>query len=793
MNYGKSAYTKVLELEKRVGEKTTGESIKIYDNESNKIYQFNSELIIPLDNLLVHENDRIYFKISFDIDSDNQSEISAEFFIDNIKVANKKIYTDGLGKKSSYLEFTYVSSMSKINNAFLKLISNNNQSNYTIENYKIIVINAEGDQNRNAFGVEIRACKTPNNTFIISYNDEGIVYACEIDENSKDLNFLPIIHANYHCFAFDKQDNLHLYYVDYNNKLYDKIIDSIYNDVLISENVYNVYAIKSSEKISSDIVVAFIDLSLKNVFYLSLENGVLGEIKKMNLPDLRFIDLSMATSDDFVYMVVTCENGTSLLVKSAYEPTGSFLSENITSSLAVVLEKYYTLSDYSDELMDVVSASLSLSHELVLNYEKVIENFAKDTVITKISKTTETYEISQESPTLYTVVIDKTDRKYTDRCVYADDAVGLEPMVKILDKGFFSYGWENRFPVNKIKPCALQGGKFLGYLNPNDFSLFEDGTPVNSDDPNNFIDVMIEIPKIYYCIENIDPYIYVHIANYKVDDKYKCYAHVYDGKELDKIYIGAYHCGYKNYKGKNTMFSFTNTYPNCYDVTTTTRYSELLENKEVGYRMLNLDQTILLQCIFIVLFKSTGSQWTFSSGNNSQSGIIFPNGFCDKSGMFYANYTADDEPCKMLGIENIFGNCYTRVEGFSIEAAPEYSEYKFKRRNPYSNLPTNGDDSLYDVYLNPSLNGINVDSFFLNDPYGTTELGFLANSQKYNNQVSTYSRFYCDRSFIATTKGAWWGGDGKAYTGGGIFHYKNDKGVDLTENFYGYRLVYYPI
>ena len=790
MNYGKSAYTKVLELEKRIGDTTNGESVRIFDSGNQESYTFSTDLVINSSKLIVEKNNRIYFKISFDLLCTNSNTIKAEYFIDGIVVATKQITLNEGQKQSVYLEFTSVASSNKIDSSYIKLTANNKDGVITLDNYKLIVINASGETKTQKNGIELRACKTPNDTYIISYTKNGLVWACEINNESSELDFNSIIYASSHCFAFDKSGQLHLYYVDKNN-LYDKTVGSSYNDVLLASNVANVYAIKTTNFNSSDIVVCFISLDNDKVFYTCLEGENYGEIKTLNLPNLKFVDLSMVSGSEFVYLVLTSEDGTSFLLKSAYEPLSNSMFENITSNLAVLTQKYYTLGDYSDELLDTIQVAMSINASIVENYEMLIEKIAKDTINATFSKNIETYELAKEEPVLYTVIIDKTNRNYTSRCVYADDAVGLEPMVNVLDQQLYTNGWEDRFPLNKIKPCVLKGGKFLGYLNKNDFTLYEDGTPVNSDGQDNFVDIMIEFPKIYYSIENVDPYIYVHISNYKVNDNYKCYAHVYDGKELDKIYISAYHCGYKNYNGKNTMFSFTNTYPNCYDVTTTTTYSELLDNKEVGYRILNLDQTILLQCLFIVIFKSTGSQGVFTSGN-IQSGVIYPNGYCDKHGMFSCDY-ANPLPCKMFGLENIFGNCYTRVEGFNIEASPEFSIYKIKRRNPYSDTPLNKNGDGYDEFYNDSLNGINVESFFLNDPYGTTELGFLANSQKYNGLASNFGRFYCDKSFIATSYGAWWGGDGSAYTGSGIFHYKNDKGLDFTENYYGYRLVYYPI
>ena len=61
MNYGKSAYTKVLELEKRIGDTTNGESVRIFDSGNQESYTFSTDLVINSSKLIVEKNNRIYF------------------------------------------------------------------------------------------------------------------------------------------------------------------------------------------------------------------------------------------------------------------------------------------------------------------------------------------------------------------------------------------------------------------------------------------------------------------------------------------------------------------------------------------------------------------------------------------------------------------------------------------------------------------------------------------------------------------------------------------------------------
>ena len=52
---------------------------------------------------------------------------------------------------------------------------------------------------------------------------------------------------------------------------------------------------------------------------------------------------------------------------------------------------------------------------------------------------------------------------------------------------------------NKIKPCLFKNGAVVGYLNPDNFAQFADGTAADITSGNNG-DVMIEIPKTGYKI-----------------------------------------------------------------------------------------------------------------------------------------------------------------------------------------------------------------------------------------------------------------------------------------------------
>jgi len=789
MNYGIAAYTKVLELEKRVLSSKNDNLVKIYDSGEKSTFSFSQTKKFKLDNFLSEKMLKIYYRITMDICSIVSDNIKVGFFINSTLIEEKFIELDGVNNKTLNLDFTFVPSNNGVLESYLLFECETMDNIITVTSLRVIALNTSSNKSQAEIsGVELRHTKTLNNTYIISYTGEdNVVYATEVGKDNLSLDFIAILNAISHSFAFDKKGNLHLYYIDENNNLYDKTVGSNYNDILLASNCLSVYAITSASGTSSEIVVCFISND-GSASYLTIEENGYSEILKVPAPDNIYKDLCMVASNNFVYLVLTTKDNINFILKSSYEPLSAATFENIEANASMIASKYYTLGEYAQGLLDTITAGAVMTASIMWDYEGIIEKRGNQTINAAMSISSSVYEIAKEEPVIYTVVIDKAERKYTDRCVYADDAEGFTAASNT--NSVFSYnGWNERFPFNKIKPCAIKAGQILGYLDPNDYSRFEDGSSVPSDE---YVDIMVEFPKIYYSIENIDPYIYVHVSNTKINDNYKCYAHVYDGQELDKIYIAAYHSCYKSYNGKNTMFSQSGVLPNCSDVVTNLEYETLLKNKEDGYRMLNFDQTVLFQCLFIILFKSTGSQFVFGKGNHDTDPVA--NGYCDTLGMNYASLSSAVTPCKLFGIENIFGNCYTRVEGITIHAMNDYDTYTLYRRNPYSNVEINKAGEGYDMYTNPDLDGLYYENFFFNDPYGTTELGFLPRSYRYGTTASSYSRFYTDTSFICSSYGLWYGGDGYAYSHGGIFHYMRDDGNELLAYYNpGYRLVYYPI
>ena len=135
-----------------------------------------------------------------------------------------------------------------------------------------------------------------------------------------------------------------------------------------------------------------------------------------------------------------------------------------------------------------------------------------------------------------TVVINEADSNPATCCSYADDAVNMQSGASA------NAQWQEFFGY---KPCLFKNGQVVGYLNPNDYSKFENGgaADITSGDAG---DVMIEFPRRgIRCVKDGDT-IRISMTDAPNDPDFKYYAHQRGTVSKDAFYIGAYVGTYAN-------------------------------------------------------------------------------------------------------------------------------------------------------------------------------------------------------------------------------------------------------
>lgn len=256
------------------------------------------------------------------------------------------------------------------------------------------------------------------------------------------------------------------------------------------------------------------------------------------------------------------------------------------------------------------------------------------------------------------------------RVVYGADCADWQPATMdvngtgaIID----TYGVLNKWPFNMIKPCLVQDGTLIGYLNPNDYSQFEDGTP--ADITNIQYDVMVEFPKVYYKIEQDwdgDPVyntctkadVKIYISN-KPKQGYVCYAHTKQGVEYDVIYVSAYENFLNN---QLQMQCCSGVKPFSY-----LNHRSILENlssyKSDQYTTFSYHFVTLLRILSMLLFKEYHGQDIYGLGFKGSKENLQYTGVNNTKGMFYGLATVGEHCNKLFGLENITGHCNVFLDG----------------------------------------------------------------------------------------------------------------------------------
>ena len=285
-----------------------------------------------------------------------------------------------------------------------------------------------------------------------------------------------------------------------------------------------------------------------------------------------------------------------------------------------------------------------------------------------------------------------------DNCItYLGDAVGNTPAAMNFSTGKFNYGsWENAFFIPR--PCMLKyDGRVAYYLDPNDYTKKEDGTPsdvANVDFPGN---AMMEWgrngQKIWYKIVpdsgTSSTSANIYIANYKADADYEAWS-FYDakGRLRDHFYTGIYQATVdsslrvRSLSGMD-LNSYFYSEPGVLRNWTGTEVAYHCElNNLYGAKKWYLEQycdTILINLLTVLITKSNNVQGKIGMGLVGDGNTTHLTGTLDDKGMFYGTNTYRSGGTKIFGMEHYVGNDPKMCAGY-INNNNRY-EYKLTRSN----------------------------------------------------------------------------------------------------------------
>lgn len=338
-------------------------------------------------------------------------------------------------------------------------------------------------------------------------------------------------------------------------------------------------------------------------------------------------------------------------------------------------------------------------------------------------------------PPIYGVRVMENNSNPSTCCTYLENAVGVSP-ANSTSLG----GWTDKFPFNKIRIVGFKNGQVVKEIKKEDKTKYIDGGTVPTD-----VDVMVEIPKIYWKFDTISNGYELRISESKFEGS-DCYAHKVGGVEKDHIYVGAY----LGYVEGNKLRSRSGVSPTVN--TTLTNFRTYAHNVGSGYQQWNWFTLLLLQNLYLLAYKNLNSQSALGQGvsNGSKTNT----GGTNTKGMIFGETSGKQQVC-FLGIEDFYGNVYQWLDGMKTDGS--------------FNVMVTPDNRTF----NDNGSGFkNVGKFLNNYIYGkiskvvhTNEGGYFP--KEFNGSDTTY---YCDYSFVDSGYFAEFGGSWNDKLEAGAFY-----------------------
>lgn len=368
---------------------------------------------------------------------------------------------------------------------------------------------------------------------------------------------------------------------------------------------------------------------------------------------------------------------------------------------------------------------------------------------------------------IYGVKIDTNNSNPETALTYTDNATGFTPAKMNFTTDTFSYGsWENVFPFNQIKPCVFKNGVVNYYLNPNDYSKKADGTTADITTGNDG-DVMVEFPKIWWKFETVGTDIYIRYATNKKDSTYKCLAHQRGTTEKDKVYVSAY-------LGANISSKLRSLSGKTPTVSQTIgAFRTLAQANGSGYDQMAYYQLLMLQVLYIVMFKDRDSQTALGQGYTaSTNNASTTTGQLNTKGLFYGESTGKVQ-MKFCGIEDFYGNLRYWIDGFFSDSSINILIANQSFNDTGSGYTNYGQGATSNIYG------------FISRIQGGTETGFVGRVTNGSNTTH-----YADYAYLYASRLPYFGGSWNAASDIGSFGFQVFKTDTTTADYIGSRLMF---
>ena len=282
--------------------------------------------------------------------------------------------------------------------------------------------------------------------------------------------------------------------------------------------------------------------------------------------------------------------------------------------------------------------------------------------------------------TTYGIRIDQSIGDPESACTYIDDCVGFSPLYcKNTTDGSCDYGSWRDIITNwlGVRPCLFKDGKVVGYLNPDDYTKFENGNSSGITNRNNG-QVMVEFVKRWYKWSIDGDVLSFEISDYdRTSEGFSCDAFLSeDGNAEIKDHF--YMAAYPSYEYSGKFYSYSGVMipasgDNKYN------YTQLFNCIPTGYVPQSFYKTMYIGALLTLVCRTRNLQQAIGLGQ-----YCYPDGYsngqCDKNGLFYGK-TDRNSPIKVFGMENYWYNHRQTVTGILRK---RNKIYMVKKCAPYS-------------------------------------------------------------------------------------------------------------
>ena len=274
---------------------------------------------------------------------------------------------------------------------------------------------------------------------------------------------------------------------------------------------------------------------------------------------------------------------------------------------------------------------------------------------------------------LYGYDVDPDDSDPGTRVSYPKDVdnYGFSPITVNLNNGSYDTGsWGDTFMLKKIRPVMLKYTGEVDYeLNHYDQNFKLDGSASDVSNKSYAGNAMVEFPKMYfYRYEGTDGKHHVRISNKKINNNYKCYQHMYNGREVDTIYLPMYEGSMVDTKVR----SLAGQRP-CANTTGAAELAAIKLNG-AGWQFDDWINTMMVQDLMFMCGKSTDVQSIYGNGHSEgwteYSDCLLNTGTTTTKGMFFGKNTTN-EAVKVFFLENYYGDRWDRKFGGKYSTSGE--------------------------------------------------------------------------------------------------------------------------